>query len=318
MDLRALRSFQYVAELNSFTRAALHLRVAQPAVSRHIQKLERDIGVDLFVRRGRDIELTQAGAVLLQRTRLLLGQIDQLVDEVRVQATEVTGTVVVGAPPTIGDKALPSLFRHCSRQYPGLTLEIVESASPGLYDMLRGKEVSIALLHNPRPHPDLVIVPLLVDQLYLIGPGHRINGLDPVRKSYDLEALPMILPRVPHNRRMVIDEVCLRHGINLNVRMHVDGFTIIRALVEEGFGYSMLSYYGIHNEVETGRLSAVRLRNPSVDWNLSIGYRHDLRNSRPLQAVLRILHNTMRKLVKGDAWWGTPRWISTDADGEAS
>jgi LysR family nitrogen assimilation transcriptional regulator len=316
MDLRSLRSFQYVAELNSFTRAALHLRVAQPAVSRQIQKLERDIGVELFLRRGRDIELTQAGALLLQKARLLLGQIEQIVDEVRVQATEVLGTVVIGAPPTIGDRALPALIRRCSELYPGLTLEFVESASPGLYDMLRDKTVSVALLHGPRPSADLIVLPLILDQLYLIGPGRKIGELEPVRAPYELARLPMILPRVPHNRRMVIDEACVRHGINLNVRMHVDGFTFIRALVAEGFGYSMLSYYGIHEEVEAGRLSAVKLENPSVEWNLSIAYRHDLASSRAVSAVVRILQNVMREQVKDDAWWGAPRWISDPAEEE--
>src|SRR5215210_1655307 len=99
MELRALRYFQFVAKLRSFSKAAVHLRVAQPAVSRQIQKLENELGVPLFTRKGRGIELTGAGSVLLQRARSLLGQVGQIVDEVRTNSGATSGTITVGAPP---------------------------------------------------------------------------------------------------------------------------------------------------------------------------------------------------------------------------
>ena len=313
MDLRALRYFQFVAELRSFSKAAVQLRVAQPAVSRQVQKLEDELGVALFDRRRRGIELTAAGAILLQRARSLLGQVGQIVDEVRSHAGAITGTVTIGAPPTIGDLILPSVLEECGRHHPGLVVEIVESSSPQLYERLLNNELSLCILHNPQPHREIEIESLLVDQLYLIGPGRETRGLRPVDETYDLESLPMILPRPPYNRRVVIDEICAAHGIELDVRLSVDGFTIIRALVEQGFGYSILSYYGIYEMCRDGRLSAVKLRNPSMSWMLAVASRQDLAKSAAILEVKRLLYRSVQAVVDEGKWLGDPVYVAREA-----
>lgn len=305
MELRALRYFQFVAELGSFSKAAVHLRVAQPAVSRQIQKLEGELGLALFARKGRGIELTAAGNLLLQRSSSLLSQVGQIAEEVRARAAAIGGTITIGAPPTIGDLVLPDVLAACERHH-DLRIDLVESATPRLYERLIGKELSVCILHNPKPHRDIAIEPLLIDQLYLIGPGHAINGLAPVREGADLEALPMILPRPPHNRRLVIDEACAAHGITLNVRLNVDGFTIIRALVERGFGYSILSYYGIYELCLERRLSAVKLRHPPMSWTLALAYRQDLAASPGLVEVVRLIKRSLRAILDEGKWSGEP------------
>jgi LysR family nitrogen assimilation transcriptional regulator len=310
MELHALRSFQFVAELKSFSKAALHLRIAQPAVSRQIQKLEREFGVALFSRNGRGIELTGPGALLLERARSLLGQAGRVADEVRAHAETVAGTLVVGAPPTIGDVTLPAVVEACARRFPALRLDIVENASPRLYEKLLGKELSLCILHNPKPHREIAIEPVLVDDLYLIGPGRPIGSMRPVTEASDLEGLPLILPRPPHNRRLTIDEACAREGVKLDVRMNVDGFTIIRALVEQGFGYSILSYYGISEMCRDGRLSAVKLRRPPMSWTLAIAFRKELAASAGLGELVGMLKASVRAIVDDGRWRGEPLYVA--------
>src|SRR3546814_12050142 len=96
MDLRELRYFIYVAELKRFSKASVHLRIAQPALSRQVRKLEEELGVDLPVRSGRGLELTAAGRLLLQRPYGFLRQVTHTRDDVRAQAKERAGPLQIG------------------------------------------------------------------------------------------------------------------------------------------------------------------------------------------------------------------------------
>src|SRR6267154_1681195 len=99
MDLRTLRYFVYVAEARSFSKASLQLRVAQPALSRQIRKLEDELGVELVLRTGRQLELTDAGLLLLQRAHSLMRQVAQTEDDVRAHGSRIRGTMTLGGSP---------------------------------------------------------------------------------------------------------------------------------------------------------------------------------------------------------------------------
>lgn len=85
MEIKELRYFKAIAELSSFSKAAVQLRIAQPALSRQMQKLERDLGTDIFLRQGRTISLTAAG-------RVLLGEVDQILRQLELTRLAVVGT----------------------------------------------------------------------------------------------------------------------------------------------------------------------------------------------------------------------------------
>jgi LysR family nitrogen assimilation transcriptional regulator len=310
MDLKALRYFEYVAELKSFTKAALHLRVEQPALSRQMRKLEKELGVALVRRHGRGIELTDAGTLLLQRAKKLSHEVCSIAEDVRSRGDEMYGTISIGTPPTIGDLLMPPLLIESSSKFPHLRLEIVESASPDLSQFLLNGELSLAILHNPEPHRDLVIVPMVRDLLYLVGPGHEINGLKPVLAGQPLTGLPMILPRAPHNRRLIIDRFCLAHDIELNVRHQVNGFTIIRAMVEHGLGYSILSHYGVQESLAAGRLSATQVSYPEMPWELCFAYRCDVRAIKAVKAIIAIIGRRLKAHVQEGIWWPNAKYLA--------
>jgi LysR family nitrogen assimilation transcriptional regulator len=309
MELKTLRYFEYVAELKSFSKAAVHVRVEQPALSRQMRKLEEELGVQLFTRHGRGVELTEAGELLLGRARALGRELASMVEDVRSYGTEFHGTVSFGAPPGVGDLLVPQLLAETAQLYPRLKLEICERTTPGLYRRLLNKELSVALLHNPEPHRDLVIVPMVRDVLYLIGPGKPLNGLDPVKEGQAISNLPMILPRSPHNRRLIIDRFCIQHGIELDVRYDVDGFTIIEAMVEAGFGYSILGYYGVQAAIVSGRISAVPVTHPEMPWELCVVYRRDLKSFRPIDAIIDLVGGYLRHFVAERTWWPDAKFL---------
>ena len=109
MELRSLHYFVRVAELGSITRAAAHLHLAQPALTRHVQRLEEELGVALFTRANRGVRLTEAGEKLLDSAVRILRDIERTGDEIRTQDAHPSGRIILGITPTLCPVLVPEL-----------------------------------------------------------------------------------------------------------------------------------------------------------------------------------------------------------------
>jgi LysR family nitrogen assimilation transcriptional regulator len=306
MDLRALRYFVHVAEARSFSKAAVQLRVAQPALSRQIRKLEDELGVELVLRTGRQLELTEPGLLLLQRAHSLMRQVRQTADDVRAHGSLVRGTMTLGVSPATCDVLSPLIVRECAQRYPELRLSFVEGFSSYIFNRLVAQELTLCLVHNPPRHQGIEIEPLLMEQMYLVGPGAKTGGLPPVTPRMKLERVPLILPNSTHALRMLIERAVAEQGGRLNVAVQIDGYTTTKALVAAGLGYTLLPYSSVHQQVEDGQLSAVRLRKPDMLWTLSVAYRRDQRTALAVKAVRDVIASAVGKLVEEGKWRSRP------------
>ena len=183
MDLRTLRYFVYVAEARSFSKAAVQLRIAQPALSRQIRKLEDEVGIALILRTRRQLELTDAGLLMLQRAHSLLRQAAQTADDVRAHGSRVQGTLTLGVSPTICEALVPRIARECAALHPELRLSFVEGVSGFIFQRLINQELTLCLMHNPPRHRGIEIEPLLTEPMYLIGPGAASKAPPPAKSS---------------------------------------------------------------------------------------------------------------------------------------
>src|SRR5256714_12839253 len=129
MDFRQLRTFSYVAELGSLSKASDTLRVAQPALSRQIKLLEHELRAELFTRNGRGMVLTDAGRLLLARTAGIVRQIDQVRDEIQSAGGPPSGRGVLGLGPTVSCVISARLAPRTLDKNPGISLCILESYS---------------------------------------------------------------------------------------------------------------------------------------------------------------------------------------------
>ena len=169
MESRELRNFARVARCGSFSRAADELGIAQPALSRQILKLERELGVSLFVRHGRGVHLTTAGSLLLDRADAITHLIYRTSEEVTQNHTR-GGSVVLGVPPAAGLLIVPPLVERLRAESPQLTLHLREGVSTLLQEWLLDRRIDIAVLHNPPPLEVLEINPMLRERMVVIGP----------------------------------------------------------------------------------------------------------------------------------------------------
>jgi LysR family nitrogen assimilation transcriptional regulator len=305
VEFRTLRYFVHVAEARSFSKASAQLRVAQPALSRQVRKLEGEIGMTLFLRTGHHLELTEAGTLLLSRAHGLLRQVANTLDEVRASASDLNGALSIGVSPATSELIAPLLMRECTARYPRLRLDFVEGFSRLIFEQLLNQELTLCFLHNPPPHKAIDVHPLLVEAMYLVGPPGK-RDLPPIGKRTKSDALPFILPNSAHALRQLIERA-LGRG-KLNVVTQTDGMVTTRALVAAGHGYTILPYSAIHHHLESGQLSAKRIVDLDIPWTLSLACRSDQRSARAVQAVLDVIRAHFDGLAEGDRWGMVPAW----------
>ncbi|RZJ25518.1 MAG: LysR family transcriptional regulator, partial [Haliea sp.] len=168
MDLKQLEYFVRVAELGSFTRAAVALDVAQPALSRQVRLLEVELRQNLLTRNGRGAAPTEAGKLLLEHGRGILHQVERAREELGRVRGALAGRVAIGLPPSVAKVMAVPLIRELRLRLPDASLSISEGLSVGMHESLANGRLDIALLYNAIPAPDIELTPLLEEQLFLV------------------------------------------------------------------------------------------------------------------------------------------------------
>jgi DNA-binding transcriptional LysR family regulator len=181
MELRQLRYFVAIAEERNFTRAAERLWLAQPGLSTHIRRLETEMGVRLFDRHPRGVELTQAGEVLLQRARVALAAVEVAASTGSDLESGTIGSVRLGIVSTARWRGTSDLLRRFAHERPGVELTVLEGFGGTLWRELRGGRLDAMAAPAGHASPDLRTVTLGSEPwTALVGTGHRLVGVGPV------------------------------------------------------------------------------------------------------------------------------------------
>jgi LysR family nitrogen assimilation transcriptional regulator len=306
MDIRELRNFIHIARLQSLSRAAAELRIAQPALSRQIRKLEGELGVKLLRRHARGVELTSAGAAVLKRAEFLIQTVRQIKDDVSRDPDFVAGHVAIAAPPAAGGIVVPSVVAELARTHPEISLRILEAVGGALQDLATAGKADVIIVHNPAPNAGLRIEPLLEEAMFVVSPPGPQGG----RHSYaikELLQLPLILPSYPHYSRLILEQMAARHGIALNVVMEADGAALTRSLIAAGLGHGVMTLVPVHKEAERGELVAVPISGRNFHSTLALAFRRDLPVSAAGNVVVATIRKTVASLIAQRAWPGAIR-----------
>lgn len=220
MEIRHLRYFCVLAEQLHFTKAALLLNVAQPALSHQIKQLEEELGTQLVERTNRRVRLTAAGEVFLARAERILEQLDQAARETARMGQGDAGSLVIGVVSTAVCSVLPQLLRNFRRESPNITVDIREMEPGEQVEALRKETIDIGLLFLSIQDPALESLVVSRERLIVAMPtGHPPASKEQVRLS-DLEAETFLIPRqqpVPGFHELVLDT--LRAGGIANPRL---------------------------------------------------------------------------------------------------
>jgi LysR family transcriptional regulator, benzoate and cis,cis-muconate-responsive activator of ben and cat genes len=227
MDLRQLRYFVAVAEELHFSRASVRLNLAQSALSSQIRQLEREIGGPLLVRTTRHVELTPAGAALLDDAREVLASADEAVRRARALVRGEAGSVVIGfLGPAPGGVFAPLLARFSSL-HPSVRVEVRALDFTDLVAGVRERRADVAFLYLPLDEPDLEVTPLLSESRVVVLPSaHPLATRDVLRPSdLDGEMFVKQPPPVPDDWCdfwMLVDELGHRPPVSPHMGANVE------------------------------------------------------------------------------------------------
>ena len=274
MDFKQLDYFVRVAELGSFTRAALALNVAQPALSRQIRLLEVELRQNLLKRNGRGAVPTEAGTLLLEHGRGILNQVALAKEELGAGRSSLAGRVSIGLPPSLSKLITVPLTRAIRAALPQAQLTLTEGFSVLMYEGLRVGNLDMAVLYSPDASPDLEMALLHEEELVLISPRALVNAKKAAQiiSLTQVATLPLILPSRPNAFRLTTDNALMGLGLRPQVALEVDGLNGILSLVQDGIGHAVLPRYTLSNFENTAPFAVRRIQSPRLMSRLELAW----------------------------------------------
>jgi len=266
MDIAALQAFLAVAETRSFSRAAERIFLTQPAVSKRIAGLERELGTPLFDRIGRLVQLTEAGQALLVRANQILKELDDIKRTITNLAGEVAGELRFATSHHIGLHRLPSTLKRFHEQYPAVRLDLRFMDSERACAAVAQGELEMAIVTLPASAPTtLERIPVWDDPLdVVVAPSHPLASASGVGVP-QLLAYPAILPGPGTYTREIILNALGANRDQVLVGMTTNYLEVLKMLASIGLGWSALPRTMIDDS-----LTVVQIRKMGIRRKLGI------------------------------------------------
>lgn len=309
MNFKQLEYFVHVAELGSFSKAALVLDIAQPALSRQVRSLETDLRETLLLRNGRGVVLTEAGQRLYEHGVNILQALAQAESDMGASRDEPVGRITVGLPPSVGRQLTLPLIDGFQRRLPRARLAIVEGLSSHISEWIATGRVDLGLLYNPEAQPALEITPVIEETLCLVspvgpgGPPREAGAVLPLRR---LPEFPLVVPERGHAIRKLIETQAVLAGIKLNIAWEVSSIASIIDLVIAGHGHAVLHASAV---AASGRADALQVRSlvePRLNSTLCLAVSAHKRPTPLTRQTTRLLTELVRSLPQGTAAQSQP------------
>jgi LysR family nitrogen assimilation transcriptional regulator len=262
MDLKQLEAFVHVAELGSFTRAAITLDTNQPALSRLVRHLEVELRHTLLERTGRGVTLTPAGQRMLAHAKGILQQVQRASQDLDELHGAVGGHFGIGITPSFARVATPELVRDFRSSFPGATISVAQGLSTYLIEWLMMGRIDVAVLYDTFDTPLIDKRTIFTEELFLIGPDTGDALTEAAREPTttitlrEIVRYPLVIPGRMHAIR--------------RIELEVDAVTSILDLVSEGIGYAVLSLNATTSDVLKRRFQVIRITEPTLFSRLAI------------------------------------------------
>lgn len=240
MELHQLKYFLAVVDEGAFTSAAEACGITQPTLSQQIGKLEMELGLPLFHRLGRRVELTEAGQSLVPRADEILSSVREVPAIVRAASTEIGGRLCVGTVPTFAQFMLPKIIKTYLIENPQVDLIIHESNRTTLVnDTIRGR-FDIVVLSRAIKDTHLHVEQLIREDFVLILPrDHRLADRKRIRMA-DLSNERFVLLDQAAGLPNLIQEFCREHGFDPSIACRTSQLATVQAMVSAGLGIAFV------------------------------------------------------------------------------
>ncbi len=239
MDIKQLRYFSTVVEEGQITRAAKKLHMAQPPLSQQLKMLEEELGLRLFERNGRNLEVTEEGKILYKRAKEIINKMEETIKEVKDAGEGLRGTLSIGSVKSCFSY-IPDRLRSFREKYPLVTFRLIEGDSYRLAQYIRNRDIELAIIRLPLDTTEFDSLPLPIDPFVVVMPEKWSDRTDIQMK--ELADIPLMLLQQFKGiglYEIVVDK-CRKHGFDPHVICECPDASMLLSLVKSGIGATLL------------------------------------------------------------------------------
>jgi LysR family hydrogen peroxide-inducible transcriptional activator len=302
MNLRDLKYINAVAETRHFGRAAERCFVSQPTLSGQIKKLEEELGVTIFERTKRSVELTPIGGEIVDHARKMMEQAVAIEQLAKAHHDPLSGPLRVGVIPTLSPYLIPLILVPLRRRYPQLKLVLTEEITERLLLRLQNHEIDVALMATPVEGSDLESMPLFDEPFWLAHPrNHELYTKEEITHR-DLEKLDLLLLADGHCLAQQIMDVCKLAGRPQQGEMgdlQASSLETLLQLVGAGFGCTLVPALATRGSWMTDSgVIARKLDLRDTYRRISLAFRHSFPRRQALEAFADVIRGELPNTVR--------------------
>jgi len=259
MEWQQLEYFRVVAKTEHFRKAAELLAISQPALSRSITKLEEELGISLFDRTGRTVQLNHFGRIFLQRVENALNEIALGVQEINQLKDPYTGTISLAFLPNLGISILPEIIRRFHMEYPQVEIQLYQNKILDSVDQLHKREVDLCLISRVGDQQGIIWHPLFEEELFLYVPAsHRFAQRTTVTLQ-EIGSDPYIAFKKELGMREIINHFFAEAGISPAIRFEGEDVPTMAGLVSAGLGVTIIPQF---NGISSDKIKRISISEP--------------------------------------------------------
>lgn len=298
VTLRQIQAFLAVAELGTFTKAAARLHMAQPALSQLVRELEQALGIRLFDRTTRRVELTEGGREFQGTSAKIVHDLDLAIQNANDLAERRRGKITVAAPPLLAAAILPEAIAEMRERFPGVQVAVLDARTDTIVEAVRTNRVDCGLGTFAAIEDGIERIPMARDQLMLFcSPGSRFADANVDWR--ELQSEPLITLTRDSGIRLLVEVAYETVGIPLVPAYEVSQITTALALVEARLGVAVLPTYA-RAAAPHRRVLARPLANPAIARDIVL-IRPSGRSVSPALATFEtVLRRHVRRLTPAD------------------
>ncbi|MDR3710897.1 MAG: LysR family transcriptional regulator [Capsulimonadaceae bacterium] len=305
MELRNLETFVRIASLGSFTKAAEELAITQPAATRQVAALERELRTRLLDRLGRRVVLTETGRALYRHASDMLRIAGEAARTIAEISSGTSGRIGIGASSTVVTYLLAPLLRSYREAHPGVDVSVRTGASRRVAEMVIENDVDLGIVMES-PIDDALTVVALAEyaNVVVVAPGNPLAALSGVRAIAveEIAGAELVLMQPGTTMRTMADRILA--GVNVGVSMELDNVEAIKKMVEARLGISILPLVAVRDEVRAGTLIALEIADVAVATQcIAAIHRRDKYLTASIRDLVALLQ---AELGGGDGWGDRP------------
>jgi DNA-binding transcriptional LysR family regulator len=267
INFKLLGTFLAVAENSSFRKAADQTHLSLPAVSMQIKQLEEQLGVALFQRTTRKVDLTQAGEQLMISARKAMAEIETGLVQIQHTVDVQQGHLSFGCVPTVAGSRLPQILLKFSKKYPGISVHVRELAHQDLLEAVRRREVDFGIGPVPDKKGELNFSPIFVDDYFALLPKAFHDGSRAGVSLQELAKMPILTLSNSTLFRNHLDSVLKANGVEPELNYEFTHVSTLIAMAEAGLGVAVLPRIAIPRKT---LLKAVRITGPAISRTIAV------------------------------------------------